>query len=157
MWSIYTLDTLHYPMREIPLICCLNRLIQTINIFVVTVTMLTAVPAQYTRERHSWKILKNSACNGGIYTFLPQFSWKGWYFPMFVLTQVVFHFHLDNFFPTADVVFGRWVVHTSVSSLNGSQPKVGHFPSPLPCLNGYPLPSFTLTMKEKGLNNLPSL
>lgn len=33
-------------------------------------------------------------------------------------------------FPTVDVVFERSAVHTSLSSINGSQPKIGHFSQP---------------------------
>lgn len=69
---------------------------------------------------------------------------------MFVLTQVVFHFHLDFFFPTADVVFGRWVVHTSVSSLKGSQPKVGHFSQPFAPFEWIPSPLIYPNHERKG-------
>lgn len=44
------------------------------------------------------------------------------------------------FLPCVGVAFRRRVVHTSVNRLNGPRPNVGHFPSPLPRVNGYPLP-----------------
>lgn len=76
---------------------------------------------------------------------------------MFVLTpptRVVFHFHLVFFLffflPTVDVVFGRWVVHTSVSSLNGTQPKVGHFSQPFALFEWMPSPPIYPLRERKG-------
>lgn len=44
------------------------------------------------------------------------------------------------FFPTVDVVLARWALHTSLSNLNGSQLKVGHFFPPFALLEWIPSP-----------------
>lgn len=88
----------------------------------------------------------------GNHKILPQFYWIGCHFPMFVLTlptRAIFHFNLD-FFPTVGVVFGRWVVHPSVSSVNGSQPKVVHFSQPFALCEWIPSPLIYSGYERKG-------
>lgn len=85
----------------------------------------------------------------GKHKALPQFYWTGCYFPVFVLILPVFHFDLD-FFSHCGVVFGRWVVHTSVSRFNGSQLKVGHFSQPFALCEWIPSPLIYSHHERKG-------
>lgn len=73
-------------------------------------------------------------------------------FPNVCLNQSCFpfSFRFFFFFPTVDVVFGRWAVHTSVSSLNGSQPKVGHFSQPFALFEWIPSPLIYPHRERKG-------
>ncbi len=116
--------TLNYSIREIPLIWCLNRLIQIINIFVISVTIYNADCSPCGIDKGIHGKHKNSAYHGKYIK-----SCLDWLvFHNVCLNQSCFPFSfIYFFFPTVDVVFGRWVVHTSVSSLNSSQPKVVHF------------------------------
>lgn len=96
----------------------------------------------------------------GNHKILPQFYWIGCYFPMFVLTlptRAIFHFNLDFFFPLWVLSLGGGLFTHQWAAAMVPNPKSSIFPSPLPCVNGYPLPSFTLAMKEKALNNPPLL
>jgi len=66
-------------------------------------------------------------------------------------------FSLRGFFPTVNVVFGRWVLHTSVSRHNGTHPKVGHFSQHFALFEWMPSPPIYPLHEREGLHNPPWL
>lgn len=145
------LHTSHDSMEEIPLIWRLNRPVQTINIFVIIVTTLNAVQKVRGIHGNHYKQLV-------IYKILPLVFLYRLVCPNVCLNPSCFPFSFRFFLSHCGCCLweeGR--SHLSEQPQWFPFPKSAIFPSPLPCLKGYPLPSFTLTVKEKGLNNLPSL
>lgn len=149
--------TLHYSMREIPLIWCLNRLIQTINIFVITVTIHKADCSPYWMDKGKGIHGKHQkqCISWEIYEILPQFSCISWYFPMFVLTRVVFHFHWDFFFPLWMLSLGGGLFTPQWAASMVPNWKSAIFPSLCPVWMDTLSPHLPSPWKKKGLNPSP--